>query len=195
MAELCSALPGTNTDTWSNLATLGEASRWYAIYTRFRYEKQVAAILSYRGVEHYLPLYEAVHRWKDRNARVQLPLFASYVFVHLNLHDRMRALTIPGVIRLVGCPHPEPLADEEIKAIRNYLSCRLPVEPYPYLTAGSRVRITAGPLAGMGGLILRRKSTCRIVISLNLIQRSMVVELPASDLETGGIPVQEIAAA
>jgi len=122
-------------------------------------------------------------------------LFPSYVFVYLNLEDRMRALTIPGVIRLVGCPRAEPIAGAEVEAIRNYLSSRLPVEPYPYLTSGSHVRITGGPLAGMEGLILRRKSTCRIVISLELIQRSMVVEVSASDLETTSIPAQTIAAA
>ncbi|HXY03362.1 MAG TPA: UpxY family transcription antiterminator [Terriglobales bacterium] len=195
MAELCSPFGVPNIGKASQFTTMIDPARWYAIYTRFRYEKQVAAMLAYRGVEHYLPLYEAVHRWKDRNARVQLPLFPSYVFVYLNLQDRMRALTIPGVIRLVGCPHAEPLEGEEVEAIRNYLSSRLPVEPYPYLTKGSRVRITGGPLAGMEGLILRRKSTCRIVISLDLIQRSMVVEVPASDLEATGIPVQQVAAA
>jgi transcriptional antiterminator NusG len=195
MAELCSALAAINTDSALHVPTLTNPAQWYAIYTRFRYEKQIAAMLAYRGVEHYLPLYQAVHRWKDRNARVQLPLFPSYVFVHLNLQDRMGALTIPGVIRLVGCPRPEPLASQEVDAIRNYLSCQLPVEPYPYLTSGSRVRVIDGPLAGMSGVILRRKSTCRIVISLDLIQRSMVVEVAASHLEMTNIPLQEVAAA
>jgi transcription antitermination factor NusG len=131
---------------------------WYAAYTRFRYEKLVAQILNYRGVEHYLPLYEMVHRLKDRNARVQLPLFPSYVFVHLALQDRMRALTIPGVIRLVGHPQPVPLASDEVEAIRNYLSHHLLVEPHSYLTQGKRVRVKAGPLAGLQGFVLRRKS-------------------------------------
>jgi len=175
--------------------TLPDQAAWYVIYTRFRYEKRIAEMLNYRGVEHYLPLYEAVHRWKDRNARVQLPLFPSYVFVYLNLQERMRALTIPGVIRLVGCPHPQPLASGEVEAIRNYLACRLPVEPYPYLTQGSLVRLVAGPLAGMEGFILRRKSSCRIVINLDLIQRSMVVEVPAVDLELTATPSQPCAAA
>jgi len=195
MAELCSALSAQSAGLASHLATLTDPTQWYAIYTRFRYEKQVAAMLAYRGVEHYLPLYETVHRWKDRNARVQLPLFPSYVFVYLSLEDRMLALTIPGVIRLVGCPRPEPLAGKEVEAIRNYLSFQLPVEPYPYLTNGKGVRITGGPLTGMEGLILRRKSSCRIVVNLDLIQRSMVVEVAASDLETAPIPAHQIAAA
>jgi transcription antitermination factor NusG len=156
---------------------------WYAAYTRFRYEKRVAEILEYWRVEHYLPLYEAVHRWKDRKARLQLPLFPSYVFVRLDLRDRMNVLTVPGVIRLVGHPHPAPLSGREVEAIRDYLSHSLPVEPYAYLTSGRLVRIKAGPLAGLEGIILRRKSACRVVINLDPIRRAMVVELPASDLE------------
>jgi transcription termination/antitermination protein NusG len=169
---------GTLTDTEP-----ANGKHWYAAYTRFRYEKLVAEMLNYRGVEHYLPLYEAVHRWKDRNARVQLPLFPSYVFVHLALQDRMLALTIPGVIWLVGHPQPVPLPNDEIEALRNYLSHRLPVEPYPYLTQGKRVRIKAGPLAGLEGFVLQRKSTYRVVINLDLIHRSVVVDIAVFDLE------------
>ncbi|HXY13050.1 MAG TPA: UpxY family transcription antiterminator [Terriglobales bacterium] len=197
MAELWSTpSPGLEVGTTAaQILTLPEQVQWYALYTRFRYEKQVAAMLTYREVEYYLPLYEAMHRWKDRNARVQLPLFPSYIFVRLDLQDRMRALTIPGVIRLVGSKHPEPLSSEEVEAIKSYLSCRLPVEPYPYLTQGTRVRIVCGPLAGMEGLILRRKSTCRIVINLDLIQRSMLVEVAAADVEYLGAAVPHLAAA
>jgi transcription antitermination factor NusG len=160
-----------------------EEAHWYAGYTASRHEKRVAENLAQRGVEHYLPLYEAVHRWKDRNARVQLPLFPSYVFVHLALNDRMRTLTIPGVVGLVGHPKPTPLPGDEIEAIRNYLSHCLPVEPYPYLTQGKRVRIKAGPLAGLQGIVLRRKSACRVVINLDLIHRSLVVDIAECDLE------------
>jgi transcription antitermination factor NusG len=156
---------------------------WYVGYTASRHEKRVAQHLAQRGVEHYLPLYEAVHQWKDRNARVQLPLFPSYIFVHLALQDRLRTLTIPGVIGLVGHPRPTPLASDEIEAIRNYLSQCLPVEPHPYLTQGKRVRIKAGPLVGLEGFVLRRKSGCRVVISVDLIHQSFVVDVGEFDLE------------
>jgi len=156
---------------------------WYAAYTRFRCEKRVAEMLEYRRVDHYLPLYEAVHLWKHRKARLQLPLFPSYVFVRLDLRDRRNILTVPGVIRLVGHPRPAPLSGREVEAIRDYLSRSLPVEPYPYLTTGRLVHIRTGPFAGLEGIILRRKSACRIVINLNPIRQAMVVELPASDLE------------
>jgi transcription antitermination factor NusG len=156
---------------------------WYAGYTASRHEKRVAQHLAQRGVEHYLPVYETVHQWKDRNARVQLPLFPSYIFVHLALQDRIRTLTVPGLVGLVGRPKPTPLAGDEIEAIRNYLSRSLPVEPYPYLAQGKRVRIKAGPLAGLQGFVFRRKSTCRVVINLDLIHRSLVVDVAECDLE------------
>lgn len=159
------------------------AAAWYAAYTRCRHEKQVVNMLDARGVEHYLPLYECVHTWKDRRARVQLPLFPGYVFVHILLADRMRVLTAPGVIRLVGNPAPAPLPLFELEAIRNYISQRLPAEPFPYITQGKRVRIKAGPLEGLEGIVVRRKSACRVIINLDLIMRSMAVEVAMSDLE------------
>lgn len=159
------------------------AAEWYAAYTRCRHEKHVVNMLDVRGVEHYLPLYESVHVWKDRRAQVQLPLFPGYVFVHIPLADRMRVLTAPGVIRLVGNPAPAPLPAFELEAIRNYISQRLPAEPYPYITRGKRVRIKAGSLQGLEGIVVRRKSTCRVVINLDLIMRSMAVEVAMSDLE------------
>ena len=131
--------------------------RWYAAYTRFRCEKHIAEMLDYRGVEHYLPLYETVHRWKNRSARVQLPLFPSYLFVYTSLQDRMRTLALPGVIGLVGHPSPMALNGQEVEAIRKYLSQRLPVQPHPYITQGKRVRIRTGPLAGLEGFVLRRR--------------------------------------
>ncbi len=172
----------------SELRSLAENQKygetlWYAGYTASRHEKRVAQHLAERGVEHYLPLYETVHQWKDRHARVQLPLFSSYIFVHLALQDRMRTLTVPGLVGLVGHPTPTPLEGDEIEAIRNYLSHCLPVEPHAYLTRGKRVRIKAGPLAGMQGFVLRRRSACRVVINLDLIHQALVVDVGESDLE------------
>lgn len=157
--------------------------RWYAAYTRFRCEKSVAEMLQYREVEHYLPLYETVHRWRDRNARVQLPLFPSYLFVYTSLHDRIRALTVPGVVGLVGHPTPQPLDDQEVQGIRQYLSHSLPVQPHAYIRQGKRVRVKSGPLAGLEGFVVRRKSIWCVVINVELIHRSMVVQIDASHLE------------
>lgn len=162
----------------------GTQTHWYAAHTNSRHEKKVAGQLEGRGVENFLPLYEAVHRWKDRNCRLQVPLFPGYLFVRIRPEEKLRVLTTPGVVRLVGPKgHPSPILDHEIDQIRAYLQLRLPAEPYPYLSEGIRVRIVAGPLAGQEGILIRRKGTFRVVISLDQIMRSIVLNVPVCDIE------------
>lgn len=156
---------------------------WYAGYTAARHEKRVAEHLDQRGVEHFLPLYEAIHRWNNGRHRVQLPLFPGYVFVRIALRDRLRVLEVPGFVRLVGFSGvPFPLSDSDIEGVRGALAAGVSAEPYPYLTAGTKVEICNGPLRGMRGLLLRRRNTYRVVLSLDLIMRSMVVEVDAADV-------------
>src|SRR5215467_5686626 len=96
---------------------------WYAAYTCSRHEKRVVEHLSNRSVEHYFPQYETVSRWKDRRVLVSLPLFPGYVFVHISLCERLRVLTVPGVVRLVGFHGlPAPLPGEAIEELRKGLS-------------------------------------------------------------------------
>src|SRR5437870_2014519 len=103
--------------------------RWYAVYTCARHEKRVAAQLEQKTVESYLPLYNTVHRWKDRRAQVQLPLFPGYVFVRIALRERLKVLEVSGVVRLVGMQgRPAPLPEDEIVALRNGLDHQLRVE-------------------------------------------------------------------
>jgi transcription termination/antitermination protein NusG len=169
--------------------------RWYAAYTCANHEKQVAEQLRERSVEHFLPLYETVHRWKDRRVRLQLPLFPGYVFVRLALCDRLPVLQIPSVVRLVGFNGlPTALPEQEIETLRNGLSGNLRARPHPYLTIGRRVRITAGPLTGYEGMLVRRKGNLRVVLSIDLIQRSILVDTGASSLEPGGRRWADLAA-
>jgi transcription antitermination factor NusG len=138
-----------------------------------------------RSVECFVPLYEKVSRWKDRRVKIEFPLFAGYVFARLALKDRLRAVQAPGVVRLVGFNgYPTPLPDDEILALRNGLSAALRAEPCPYVQVGRRVRILSGPLRGLEGILQRRRSGMRFVISLDLIQRSVTVEVQAADLES-----------
>jgi transcription antitermination factor NusG len=157
---------------------------WYAAYTCANHEKRVAEQLGERTVEHFLPLYTSVRRWKDRRMQLQLPLFPGYVFVHLALRDRLRVLEIPSVVRLVGFGGPPvALPDQEMEAMRVNLASRLRAEPHPYLTVGRRVRVVSGPLGGLEGIVVRKKKQLRLVISLHLIMRSVAVELDAADLQ------------
>ncbi|HLK33947.1 MAG TPA: UpxY family transcription antiterminator [Terriglobales bacterium] len=152
--------------------------RWYAAYTCVNREKRVAEMLEAKDVAHFLPLYDEVHQWKTGPARLQLPLFPGYVFVRLPLRDRLRVLTVPGVVRLVGSnAGPIPLPDDEVDSIRTALAASVPAEPHPYLTVGEKVTIISGPLRGLNGFLLRKRNNVRVVISLDLIMRSMVVEI------------------
>jgi transcription antitermination factor NusG len=155
---------------------------WYAAYTCANHEKGVAQQLERRSVQCLLPLYESVRRWKDRRVRLRLPLFPGYVFVRLALRDRLRALQIPGVAKLVGFDgHPAPVPNEDIEAIRACLAGRHPVQPHRYLQRGQRVRVLSGPLAGLAGIVVREKNTTRLVVSLDLLMRSVSVEFDTAD--------------
>ncbi len=158
--------------------------QWYVAYTSANHEKRVTEQLLQRSVEHFLPLYESVRRWKDRRMNLQLPLFPGYVFVRLSLCDRLKVLQVPGVARLVGFNgQPAVLADREIEVIRASTVAHLYARPHPYLTVGRRVRIRRGTFEGMEGILVRRKNALRVVLSIELIMRSVSVEVDASDLE------------
>ena len=158
---------------------------WYAAYTRAQHEKSVAAELGMREVEHFLPLYSCVRRWKDRRVQLELPLFPGYVFVRLALRDRLRVLQIPSVVRLVGFSgQPTALPDTEMEIMRSGLSQSSCAEPHPFLTVGRRVRITGGPFAGLEGVLRRKKSGTRVVVSLGLIQRSVAVDVDIADVRS-----------
>jgi transcription antitermination factor NusG len=158
--------------------------RWYVAYTRANHERRVADQLAEREVENFLPQYESLRKWKDRRVRLQMPLFPGYVFVHLALRNRLRVLQVPGVACLVGfAGRPVAVPEEEFARIRGFLDKGLRAEPHPYLQAGRRMRVLSGPFEGMEGIVLRRKNGCRLVISLELIQRAMAVDVDGADLE------------
>ena len=157
--------------------------RWYAAYTCANHEKRVAEHCDSRAVEFFLPRYESVRRWKDRRVRIQLPLFPGYVFVRLPLRDRLRVLNVPGVVKLVGFGSiPTSLPEQEIEALRNGLAQTVGVTPHPYLKVGRRVRIVSGSLTGLSGILLKEKNNFRVVLSLELIMRSIAVEVDIADI-------------
>jgi len=155
--------------------------RWYAAYTLPRHEKAVADRLLKEEFETFLPLYWAVRRWNLRTAMIELPLFPGYVFVKMMISNRIRVLAHPGVIRLVGFQgKAAALPDDEIESLRSSLAIYR-AEPYPYLGAGKQIRIRSGPFAGLEGRIVRRKGKMRLITSIDLIQRSILLELDAAE--------------
>lgn len=157
---------------------------WFALYTRHQHEKTVAQFVAGKGIEVFLPLYEAAHRWKDRVKHLSLPLFPNYVFVFAGFDQRGAILSTPGVydfVRLGGLPAPIP--EEEIGAVRQVVELGLHAEPHPFLKSGDRVRVNSGPLAGIEGILVRKKSFCRLVLSVELLARSISVEVEVADVE------------
>jgi transcription antitermination factor NusG len=157
---------------------------WYAVQTCANHEKRVRQQLDLRVVETYLPVYESVRHWKDRRVRRDLPLFPGYLFVRLPLSDRLQVLQTPSVVRIVEFGgQAAALPDQEIETLRRGLTRELGIEPYPYLKVGRRVRVRMGPLQGLEGILVRRKNRSRFVISLDLIMRSVAVEIDVAELE------------
>jgi transcription antitermination factor NusG len=161
--------------------------RWYALHTCSRHEKRVYDQLSAKGIQSFLPLYTSQRRWKDRKMSLDLPLFPGYMFVHIPFAERLRVLQLPGAVKFVSARgHAIPLDDSEIENLRRGLSAGGRAEPHPFLNIGQQVRIIAGPFAGATGILLRRKDDFRVVLSVNLIMRSVAIEVDACDIEPAG---------
>jgi transcription antitermination factor NusG len=161
--------------------------RWFALYTTPRHEKHVSEILAQRQIETFLPLYRTTRRWKkSRPVDLELPLFPTYVFVRIAQGARGAVLGMPGVVSIVGSARePWPVPDPDIEAIRLGLQMGK-IEPHPYLTVGERVRIKAGVMTGVEGVLVRKKNALRVVLSLDTIMRSVALEVDADDIEPAG---------
>jgi len=157
---------------------------WYAIYTSPRHEKKVRQHLGSRGVECFLPLFQSARRWKNGcKAQVELPLFPGYLFVNIVRQEKTRVLDAPGVLSFVG-PKGDlaQLPDSEIETLRSGLHLQK-FEPHHGMAIGQRVRIHAGPLQGLEGVLVRNAKSMRVVITVHLIQQSVAVELDADAVE------------
>jgi transcription antitermination factor NusG len=160
------------------------SANWYVLYTSSRHEKRVAAQLEQRHLEVFLPLYPSVRRWKDRRVELQLPLFPSYLFVHIPLQHRVEVLSVPGAVRFVAFNgRPAAVAENDLLRLRSALTEGLRAHPHPYLSIGRRVRVRSGPLTGMEGILVRKKDRFRFVLSIDIIMRSVAVEVSACDVE------------
>lgn len=157
---------------------------WWALYTRHQHEKTVAEMLSFKGIEVLLPLYETKRRWKDRDKLQSLPLFPGYLFVRTTSHRKLHVLSTPGVHMILHRGQEiATIPDHEIEAIQRAISSPAKVEPHPYLTCGMRVRVKCGPLEGVQGILVRKKNISRLVLSVDMLAQSVSVEVCAADVE------------
>jgi transcription antitermination factor NusG len=169
---------------WTGPGETPDQVSWYALYTCPRHEKRVVQQIEQHSISCFLPLYRSVRRWKDRRKELELALFPGYVFVRIALQDRLRVLQLASVVRFVSFNgYPLPLPQGEMEALMTGLRSGVRAEPHPYLTVGRRVRVKLGPLAGSQGILVRRKDKFRVVLSLELIMRSVAVEVDEADVE------------
>jgi transcription antitermination factor NusG len=157
---------------------------WYAVFTVPQNEKSVMRHLNLREVESFLPTYETVRVWKNRQrVKIVLPLFPSYLFVRINSRERTKVLQSPGVLHIVGKGRESvPLPDPEIEFLRSGL-CRERIEPYREFLVGEKVRIKSGVMQGVCGTLVRKAGGCRFVLTLELINQHVAAEVNVEDLE------------
>ncbi|MGA8213426.1 MAG: transcription termination/antitermination NusG family protein [Candidatus Sulfotelmatobacter sp.] len=158
------------------------ADRWYAVYVRSRHEKAVENSLRGKGYAVFSPSYRTKRKRFDRIAEIDIALFPGYVFCHFDSNKRLPILMTPGIVGVVGRgKKPEPVDDSEIASVRAVAMSGRPVQPWPFLRLGQRIRLQAGPLTGAEGIFLRVKDEYHLVVSITLLQRavSVVIEKDA----------------
>jgi transcription antitermination factor NusG len=161
-----------------------EDQPWWAIYTRHQHEKTVADMLSTKGFDVFLPLYDSMRRWKDRKKLISLPLFPCYVFVKGGFERKLQVVSTPGVhMMLYRGDQVATIPEEEMAAIRTVVEGRFNVEPHPFLKCGQRVRVLRGAMEGVEGILTRKKNLFRLVISVDMLAQSVAVEVNAADVE------------
>ena len=169
-----------------NQAIMGAARdrNWYAVYTVPQHEKSALKQLEIRDIESFLPTYEAVRVWKNRQRmKLILPLFPTYLFVRINFSERAKVLQSPGVLQIVGNSRGHvPLPDSEVEFLRSDF-CRQRIEPYHDLVVGGKVRIKSGVMQGLQGTLVRKSNGVRFVLTIESISQHAAVHVDAEDLE------------
>ena len=154
---------------------------WYAVHTRVRYENVASAVLEQKDYEVFFPKYESKRAWSDRQKTIELPLFPGYIFCKFNPSARLPILCTAGVISIVGNGSgPTPIDHEEVEAIQRIVNSGLQAEPAPFDVEGQFVSIEKGPLTGLEGMVINAKNSCRLIVTVTLLQRSVSAEIDRS---------------
>ncbi len=167
-----------------NSASISLNREWYAVYTVVRHEKAVNSVLVQKNIETFLPLREVLSRWKDRKKKVYLPLFPGYLFVNIRLDEILEVLNRRSVVRILGVKGvPIPVPVEQIDSIRVLLESKIRFDPCPYFGERKEVIVVNGPLQGVRGKIAEVRGNYRLILSVDLIQRSVSLEIDVKDVE------------
>jgi transcription antitermination factor NusG len=150
---------------------------WFALAVKPRFDEAVARALERKGYETFLPVYRKPQT-AAHPADSGSPLFPGYVCCRFDLHDRTSILTTPGVMQVLGAGNiPIALPDPEIASLQTAIRARFPVQPFPFIQVGQRLRIEQGALAGVEGIVMSFKQTLRLVLSITLLQKSVLLEI------------------
>ena len=157
---------------------IGHRQPWYALRVRSNHERVAAMHLREQGYEEFSPAYKSESQWSDRKKTVERFLFPGYVFCRLNPDDRLPVLMMPGVVNVVGFGNqPAAIPESEIEHVRTMVRSGLLVTPWPFLSVGQTVVLEHGPLAGVEGILQQIKKTFRLVVSVQMLQRSVSTEV------------------
>src|SRR6202790_869066 len=162
---------------------------WFAILARTGRERNATLLLENTGYECYLPISKFVRRWSDRVKETEVPLFPGYFLCPMNPYNRLPVLTTPGVIQIVGVGKtPVAVEEQEIAAIQRAGKSGIPIMPWPYMEVGQLARIKEGPLKGLTGIVVKIKSSAKLVLSVSLLQRAVAVEIDRRWISEAGTP-------
>jgi transcription antitermination factor NusG len=163
-----------------------QESNWYAICTMARHEKRVAQQLQENRIFAFLPLLQQIHRWSDRWSNVEVPMFSCYAFVHIaqKTEERLKVLRTPGVLGFVGSERRgTPIPDYEIENLQSAIREKIPCAAHPFISSGQRIRIRGGSLDGMEGILIRQGREQSVVVSVELLQRSISIRIEGYQIE------------
>jgi len=167
-----------------------ESLNWFAIYVQAKHEKVVASMLKTKGLDICLPLTKTTRKWSDRLQEVEEPIFPGYVFCEFNPEFRTPVLRTAGVVQILGAgKRALPLEPTELNALKSLEQAKAPVEPWPFINKGQWVCVEKGPLTGLTGVVAECKSGLRVVVSINLLQRSVAVEVNRSQIRPTNAPI------
>jgi len=172
-----------------------ESLNWFAIYVQTKHEKVVASMLRTKGFDVCLPLSKVTRKWSDRRQEVEEPIFPGYVFCEFNSQVRTPILRTAGVVQILGAgKNILALESNELESLKTLERAQGPVEPWPFISKGQWVCVERGPLAGLTGVVAECKSGLRVVVSINLLQRSVAVEVNHSQIRPTNAPANFAAA-
>ena len=162
-----------------------KAAYWFAVHARSRHEKQVDSLLKEKCIDSFLPVIKTLSRRRDRRSFVDLPLFPGYLFVNIPLDNVFDVISTRGVVRIIGTDPftPTPIPDKQVNDIKILVNSNVKLDPYKYLQSGTKIRVKAGPLMGIEGILLKRKANYRVVVSVDLLQRATAAEVCIADIE------------